>query len=408
MQNLEQRKIAVILPPCSTGGIKYFCLLIKSIIKLRPNYQIKIWKDMKDSYCKSLIDEELANLGIEAKNFDSRIFIEKKKSNIKFLNNAINKFRRLLRSKSTINSRILDTFDLVFCPWPYDYNCPDTNAPIVCVPHDFNYTHHFGMNTYGYEAALRMKNQHSIWFEKSTPVVSTNFMADELKKAFPDFQGDVEVAHLTKLNDFQKLEESRVDEILAENGIKFDYVLCANNTCYHKNFNILYSGYYHLKQKYPNIKLVLIGHGTESFRGKSNSPQYIDVFNKDPDILGYGLVPDEVLVALMQRAKAVVNSSLYEAGNGSGLDAWGLGAPVVMSDIIPFREQIEVLGVKAQLFDPQNGKDLADAIIRVLDNPEQTKKEIILSEEAIKNYSWDKVAQKYIDIFEKKFEGDHK
>lgn len=401
MINSETKKIAILLPTASTGGIKYLYLLVQAIIKLKPNYQIKVWKDHLDPYLESLLIQKLSSLGVTFESFDSRAFVEKKKCNIKFINDLFNKLRKKRRLSKGLSPKVLNDNDLVFCPWPYNFDCPTTDAPIVCVPHDFNYAHHFGINTYGYENASIIRAQHKIWFERSNPVVSTNFMAQELRNTFPNFNGDVSVAHLSKLNDFEKLTDEKVEEIFTNYGINFNYILCANNTCYHKNLNILYGGYYHLKEKYPNLKLVMVGHGTEGFRGKSNSTQSIDIFQEDPDIIGLGLVSDEVLIALMQRASSVINSSLYEAGNGSGLDAWGLGTPVAMSDIAPFREQLDVLGVKAQLFDPQSSKDLAQAVIKIIENPEQTKEDVEISLNAINNYSWEKVAQKYITIFEK-------
>lgn len=400
MDESKKKKIAVLLPTSSTGGIKYLYLLMQAIIKLRPNYQIKIWKDKMDLYLEKLLIKKLSPLGVNFESFNSRAFVEKKKCNIKFINDFLNKLRKKRLLAKGLSLKVLNDNDLVFCPWPYNFDCPETDTPMVCVPHDFNYTHHFGGDIYGYEHACIIRKQQNEWFKKSTPVVSTNYMAQDLRKAFPDFKGYIEVVHLSRLNDFDRLTDEKVKEIFSNYGINFDYILCANNTCYHKNFNILYGGYYRLKEKYPNLKLVVIGHGTESFRGKSNFAQGIDIFQEDPDVLGFGLVPDEVLAALIQRAKAVINPSLYEAGNGSGLDAWGLGAPVAMSDIAPFREQLDVLGVKAQLFDPQSSRDMAKAVIQIIENPEQTKNDVEISKKAIKNYNWEKVAQKYIDIFE--------
>jgi len=405
MDDLNIKKIAVAFPTCSTGGAKYLYLLLKSVVKLKPNYRIKIWHDMKDKYAKNLIFDMLSPLGIEFENYDSREFVEKKKSSIKLVNQIINFFRKFKKKFIKIDPKVLNTFDLLFCPWPYDFTCPDVNIPVICVPHDFNYTHHFGMNIYSHEHACRIRAQHQAWFKKATPIVSTNFMANELKNTFPELGKEVSVAHLSMLNDFKKIEDKKVDKILSNLGIDFDYILSANNSCYHKNFNILYGGYHHLKERHPNVKLVIVGYETEGFSGKSNSAQCIDIFHEEPDVFALGLVSDEVLLALMQRAKAVINPSLYEAGNGSGLDAWGIGVPVAMSDIPPFREQMEVLGVKAKLFDPQSSKELAQAVIKIIENPEQAKKDIEASLNAINNYPWEKVAQKYIDVFEKTMGG---
>lgn len=391
---MEKKKIAVVLPTCSVGGAKYLYLLLQAILKLKPNYQIKLWHDFKNDYAKDLIIDKLSPLGVEFKVFNSRNSAK----------NFFSKLQSLIKVKNSfkdVSKKELKDFDLLFCPWPYDFNCPKVDIPMICVPHDFNYTHHFGLPVYSNEQASMLKMQHKVWFDKTTPIVSTNFMARELRNVFPELKKEIPVIHLSALNDFEKLEDNSVNKILTGFGVNFEYVLCANNTCSHKNFNLLYGGYYYLKQKYPNIKLVLVGPGTARFNGKSNSATYIDWFSKEKDVVGLGMVSDEVLTALMQRAKLVINPSLYEAGNGSGLDAWGLGVPVAMSDIEPFREQMETLGVRAQTFDPQNAKDIVNAMIRVIENTEETKENVKKSREAIKNYGWDKIAQKYIDVFEK-------
>lgn len=401
MNEINKKKIGVLLSSCSTGGAKYLYLLLSSIVKLNPNYQITVWEDLKEPYAKNLIKDKLTPLGVTFKTFNSREFVEKKKCKIKIINTLINDFRRFKKSFDKLSPKILNEFDLIFCPWPYEFSCPETETPIVCVPHDLNYTHHFGGNIYEYSQVQTIKKQHEVWFKNSTPIVSTNFMAKELRKAFPNLKDEIGVVHLSKFNNYKKNNDNKADKILQDLGIDYDYILSANNHCYHKNYNILYSGYYYLKQKHPDIKLILVGMGTENFRGKSTSPNYIDIFNSAPDVIGLGLVSDETLMALIEKAKMVVNSSLYEAGNGSGLDAWSLGTPVAMSDIEPFKEQTEVLGVKAQFFDPQCGKSVGNAMMSILENQEQTQKDIELSREAINNYSWDIVAQKYLDFFEK-------
>jgi len=70
-----------------------------------------------------------------------------------------------------------------------------------------------------------------------------------------------------------------------------------------------------------------------------------------------------------------------------------------MYDIEPFREQMDVLGVKAQVFDPKDPKAMAEAMIKIMKNPDQTRKDVQDPLNAINNYTWEDVAQKYIDVF---------
>lgn len=405
MTSADNRNITVIAPHLSTGGAKYLSVLLSAILKLKPDYLLSIYEDIKEPYAKKLLVSELSPLGIKLYRLNSSEFKEKTKSRIKILNIVINKFRRKLynRKQLKLNKLMLNKWnesDLLFCPWPYEYDCPNVNMPMSCITHDFNYMHHFGMNVYEFAKALKIRKQHEVWLNKSTPIVSSYFIAKELRKAFPLLEKEVHVVHLSKLSDFKRLADDKVDKILIEVDINFDFVLSANNNTYHKNYNLLYAGYYYFKQKYPKIRLIMIGWGTEDIEGVCNNPNYIDLFKETFDVKGLGLVKDEVLMALMQRAKMVINTSLYEAGNGSGLDAWGLGTPVVMSNIEPFVEQMDALGVKAQTFDPKDAKDIANAMSRILEHPEQTQKDVQDSLAAINKYSWKNVAQKYINIFE--------
>ena len=83
------------------------------------------------------------------------------------------------------------------------------------------------------------------------------------------------------------------------------------------------------------------------------------------------------------------------------MDAWKLGVPVAMSDIPAFKNQIDNIGVKAELFDPKNSKDIARAVIYLLENPDIANENVKISQEKINNYSWERVAEQYINIFKK-------
>lgn len=144
---------------------------------------------------------------------------------------------------------------------------------------------------------------------------------------------------------------------------------------------------------------MLCGSGTEELRGRANCDFYIDHASEEWNVLGVGLVRDEELVALIQCARLVINPSLYEAGNGSGLDAWALGTPVVMSNIPAFVEHLDVLGVRANLFNPRCCHEMRDAILDVLENPGKAEADAEESRKALTKYGWDIVAGKYLDFF---------
>ena len=160
---------------------------------------------------------------------------------------------------------------------------------------------------------------------------------------------------------------------------------------------------YYVKQKYPDIKLVISGYRNQNILGKIKCPYYMDHTDNenDWDIKGIGLLPDNDFSAVLQGARMCINASLCEAGAGSALDAWEMGIPMVMSDIPSFKNQIDFLGTKAEMFDPRNSHDIARAILKLLDNPDIAKEKAEISQKAMERYSWEIVAQQYIDIFER-------
>ena len=113
-----------------------------------------------------------------------------------------------------------------------------------------------------------------------------------------------------------------------------------------------------IKKHNNKIRLIFTGPGTEVVNG-NNFENFLEICNKNNSIIGLGYIKNEEINYLIKNALIVINCSLYEPGNGSGLDAWKLGSLVAMSNISSFKEHINYLDVKAELFDPINPSDIA-------------------------------------------------
>jgi glycosyltransferase involved in cell wall biosynthesis len=236
------------------------------------------------------------------------------------------------------------------------------------------------------------------------PIVSSPYIESEFNRVFPEAEKKPSVVYLSSFNDYEPLSKSEIDTVLVRYNIRNDYILYANNWALHKNMQPVLGAYYQVKQKYPDIKLVISGYGPpEQIICKCNSPYYLDhieEYDDEYDVISLGLLSDEDFSAVLQGAKLIVNSSLCEAGSGSALDAWNCKIPVAFSSIPSFMQQLEFLGTKAEVFDPRNSDSIAKAILTILDNPDKVKDDAEISYKAMKKYGWDKVAQSYIDIFE--------
>jgi glycosyltransferase involved in cell wall biosynthesis len=301
-----------------------------------------------------------------------------------------------------INLRAMNQCDVIFYPYPYGINVPEISKPLVFIPHDLTYTRNFGTTVKGPTLTefLWQRDLHRDWLKSATCVVSSNYVADEIRRVYGQKYNPY-VIPLSGLSLIGRLPDLEAQKRLASLGISGRYILCVNNLCPHKNLGQLLGAYHLLRKDYADLKLVLAGAFTDEISGMSDSLYGIQLNLRcdKSDIHGLGIVSDENLVALMQLSQLVVNPSLSEAGNGAGLDAWSLGVPVAMSDIPSFVEHIKQLGVKAELFNPRCIYDIRDAVKRLLFNKNLRESNAAKSLECMQRWTWNQVAEKYANIF---------
>ena len=167
---------------------------------------------------------------------------------------------------------------------------------------------------------------------------------------------------------------------------------------------MLVSAIYLLNKRGHKIKLVITGPGTQGIKGLAT---YFGLEQRDDfwDVIGLGYIKNEEIDSLIECAQIVVNSSLYEAGNGSGIDAWKKGIPVAMSNIPSFVEHIKIQGVHAELFDPRNAHDIANKLENILLKYSLQKKLAIESSINIRKFTnWEIVATQYYELFKRTIE----
>jgi glycosyltransferase involved in cell wall biosynthesis len=290
-------------------------------------------------------------------------------------------------------------YDLAFFPWPFFISVPNLTCPLVGIFHDFNFKYYFtAACTFSAQQEERLNKEVPEWLEKSTPIVSTHFMANELAKFYPGYAHKTKVVHLGTNSLMSTIDDKEAQKIISSLGVPSSYILYPTNTAAHKNIGQLLLSLSILRKKGFDIKVVLTGPGTERIRGRSCDIG-VELGHVEEDILGLGYVSNLQMDALIQCAAVVVSTSFYEAGNGPGVDAWGLGVPVAMSNIPAFIEHIEVQGVRAEVFDPHNPIDIALKIQTILSNPDKAKSDADYSREALGKTTWEKIARDYLNIF---------
>ncbi|MBM3886177.1 MAG: glycosyltransferase family 4 protein [Gemmatimonadetes bacterium] len=158
------------------------------------------------------------------------------------------------------------------------------------------------------------------------------------------------------------------------------YLLYPANPWPHKNHHRLFEAFAILRSRTPDLRLVLTGTG------------------HDPALLPSGVetrgrVSTAELVALYQRAAALVFPSLYEGFGIPPLEAMATGCPVAASgtSAIP-----EIVGDAAVLFDPMDPEAIADGVETLLANPEPF---VERGYARARSFSWAETAARHVALY---------
>jgi glycosyltransferase involved in cell wall biosynthesis len=147
----------------------------------------------------------------------------------------------------------------------------------------------------------------------------------------------------------------------------------------HKNHARLFEAFALLRRQRPELRLVLSGGGHAR-----DLPEGVETA---------GLVSLDELAGLYRRAAAVVFPSLYEGFGQPPLEAMACGCPVACSNAASLPE---VVGDAARLFDPNDPRAIADAVLDVLAAPEEWSARGIAQ---AAGFSWEAVARAHDDVY---------
>lgn len=144
-----------------------------------------------------------------------------------------------------------------------------------------------------------------------------------------------------------------------------------------------------------DIYLVVVGTGGISFR----APYFQISQSIEKKVIFKGQINNfDELISFYKKSTCLVFPSLYEASPLPPLEAMACGCPVIVSNIPALQERC---GDAALYCDPNDSQDIADKIIRLLENKELRESIIQKGFLQAKKYSWEKSAWQTFSIMEK-------
>ena len=166
---------------------------------------------------------------------------------------------------------------------------------------------------------------------------------------------------------------------------KQKYILSVATLNRRKNIPELIKAFESITDKYPDIKLVLVG-------GMGNEKR--ELLTKHPNVIFTGYIHDEDLPSLYKNALLYVFPSLYEGFGIPLIEAQYSNCPVLCSDIPVFQE---VAGNGAEFCTPDSNGIAAK--LEYLINNEQRRLELIsLGQENVKRFSIENIAQQLKEV----------
>jgi glycosyltransferase involved in cell wall biosynthesis len=183
-------------------------------------------------------------------------------------------------------------------------------------------------------------------------------------------------------------EEER-ERVMERYQLRGRYVLYAGNIKPHKNVERLIAAFGILKQRpgHEDVKLMIIGDEVNRYGSLRRS---VEAAGVRQDVRFFGFVPDHTLSALYRMASVFAFPSLYEGFGLPPLEAMACGTPVVTSKISSLPE---VVGDAALLVDPYDVEDIANALVRVLDDETLRADLVARGRERVSHFSWERSAK---------------
>jgi len=306
-------------------------------------------------------------------------------------------------------------FDVVYFSWPYYMEPPQLRVPMVATPHDFIFKH--GLTVHP-DWQKKLDSQMARWLERcSQVVVSSNFVASELKAFYPAWAHKTNVVRLgiPSASHAPTLEEA--DAMCRSHQLPKCFVLTVGWIVEHKNQLVVFEAIAKLRERGFNIGIVSVGPNSKYLNkarreeaGSVSPDSYLTKvvsfcdaagLREGIDYFGLGYVDDLEVECLYRRAIALVVPTLTEAGSFPAREAMRSGCSVVYADVPVYREEIDLVEGNASTFPAHDASKLADEIVWLIEHEDEVNQLKQKAKDLVSRaYSWSETAKGYFTVFE--------
>lgn len=186
---------------------------------------------------------------------------------------------------------------------------------------------------------------------------------------------------------------SNMNKLREKYGIKGDYILFVGTLQPRKNIQRLIGAFKKISNK-ESLQLVIVGKKGWLYEDILKAPKELDIEDR---VKFLEFVDENELNSLYKHAICFVLPSLYEGFGLPVLEAMQNGCPVITSNVSSLPE---AGGDAALYIDPLNIEDIASKIELLLKDEKLRKDLIAKGYDHVKKFSWEKTAQKTLEVLE--------
>jgi len=200
---------------------------------------------------------------------------------------------------------------------------------------------------------------------------------------------------------FRKLPQSEVNNFKKKEKLN-KFFLSLGSFSPRKNLAGVLTAFSHLPAKLrQEYKLVII----LSFSTlKPSLLEQIFKLNLRDSVVFFESPSDEEVALFYNAAAALVFPSLYEGFGLPALESMACGTPVIASNLSSFPEMVEKAAI---LVDPQNAKEIAEAMVKIVkwleENTDKYQELVEKGYRQVKKFNWSEAARKTLAVYEQAY-----
>lgn len=262
----------------------------------------------------------------------------------------------------------------------------------------------------GREARGRQKRWKESLRSAAKIIVPTKFVKSEIARFLGDSSKKTSVvAHGLDLSAHHKWTEDvlspsdhlEAEEVRGKFKLRDNFIASIGTLEPRKNMQAVLDAFKLIWEKNPKIleKTDLVFAGAKG-AGADKFLHALRNLNKETGgrVKYLGYVSHQDRFALMEHATAFVYLSLHEGFGFSALEAAAFGTPVLVSSVPPLKE---TLGKAAVFAPPRNIREIAAALLNLLENKNLRQKIAAQGKKLPEKFSWKKTAEETLKIYEK-------